>query len=309
FELELDGRPVTALLYFDFTYQYYVFSLSFSIIVSLIIFILIFIYSMGKLTKYVCRLSEEVQILEGGNLDYDILETGNDELTNLARSLNQMRSSFKSQLENEQKIHTAYRQFITELSHDLRTPLTSLILYTEILRSNRYENERQLRDYLEKIDSKAQHIKQLSDYLFEYALDRLPSDNGKRILMQAAFSAVMNDVIGDLEVNGFEITKNIEWRQLYVKVNPEYVRRIFENLQSNIRRYAERSADVLVESVFTEKSCGFSFMNTVSSGRPLIKGTGIGITNVRSMMSEMGGTCSVEETDSVFEITIMFPIQ
>lgn len=59
---------------------------------------------------------------------------------------------------------------ITDMSHDLRTPLTSIMIYTEILKKKKYKDEEQMQEYIEKIEQKTQRIKQLSERIFEYSL-------------------------------------------------------------------------------------------------------------------------------------------
>lgn len=119
--------------------------------------------------QYICQLSVEIQAMEGGDLDVPITFRGNHELTRLAHSLDSMRQAFQEQKEREINIFRANQAMIIAMSHDLRTPLTTLQIYTDILRYKKYEPS-QLDGYLEKIDAKAAQIKQLSENIFEYSL-------------------------------------------------------------------------------------------------------------------------------------------
>ena len=101
-EIRLADMTVQAVLYSDFTYRYHTVTTVMAILISLIVFVLIFLYSNRKLIRYICRLNDEVQILEGGNLEYEVSVEGNDELTDLANSMNRMRLSFQQQMENKQ---------------------------------------------------------------------------------------------------------------------------------------------------------------------------------------------------------------
>lgn len=105
--------------------------------------------------KYISKLSDEIAILEGGSLDYKITIKGKDELAALAEGLENMRISFCNMIEQEAEITSENNRIITEMSHDLRTPVTSMMLYTEILKKGRYKNEQQLLECLDKIDRKA----------------------------------------------------------------------------------------------------------------------------------------------------------
>ena len=119
---------------------------------------------------YILQLKDEIEILEGGSLDYPITVKGKDELAALAKGLDNMRKSFAGLIDQEGKMVQENQRIITEMSHDLRTPVTSIILYTEILKKGTYKDQEQQREYIEKIGQKAQRMKQLTDNLFEYSL-------------------------------------------------------------------------------------------------------------------------------------------
>ena len=82
--------------------------------------------------KYIRKLSKEIEILEGGNLEYKITVNGKDELAALAGGLECMRESFRNQSIQEAEIVRENQKIVTQMSHDLRTPLTSIMLYTEL---------------------------------------------------------------------------------------------------------------------------------------------------------------------------------
>ena len=305
--VQLSDTEAIAVLYSDFTYQYYVLGTALSAVLALVLFILLFLRSNRKLIRYICRLNEEVQILEGGNLEYQVSVEGNDEITDLARSMNRMKESFQQQMETEQNLHQANRRLVTEMSHDLRTPLTGMMLYLEILKSHRYTTEEELQDYLEKIDAKAHHMKQLSDHLFEYSLSDTTEERTEPQQMREAFAKIINHLIDDLSAHGFAGVSELTWASCYVDVNREYLRRIFENIASNAVKYAEPAAEILISTIETAQSCGFSVMNTCSVSGSQTESNGIGIESIRTMMRQMNGSCTVEQTETAFEITLLFP--
>lgn len=307
--IELDDRPVTAYVFSDFTYRFSVIGTAVSLAAAVFLFTVLFLCHIRQLIGYICRLNEQVQILEGGNLEYCLSVEGNDELTELARSMNRMRETIRRQMETEQQLHRANRQMITEMSHDLRTPLTGIMLYLEILRSRRYESEEQLQGYLEKIDAKAHHMKLLSDHLFEYAMQDTPPKQAEPRPMEAAFGPALAAMRDDLRARGFSVEAEPVWEGCFVQAEPEYVSRIFENITSNIQKYAEPAAAVTIETLYTDSACGFSVMNTICAGSPAVESSGVGIESVRSMMKQMGGSCGVERTDTAFAVTLLFPKQ
>ena len=75
---------------------------------------------------YVNQLSRDIEILEGGNLEYEVHVQGKDEISDLAAGLNAMKVSFKNQIEEVECLTRTNQEKVTENSHDLRTPLTTV---------------------------------------------------------------------------------------------------------------------------------------------------------------------------------------
>ena len=305
----LSDISASAVLYSDFTYQYYATWTTVAVLLSLVLFILLFIRRNRKLIRYICRLNEEVQILEGGNLEYQVSVEGNDELTDLARSMNRMRESFRQQMESEQALHQANRRLVTQMSHDLRTPLTGMMLYLEILRSRNYKTDEQLQDYLEKLDAKAHHLKQLSDHLFAYSFAETEKESTAPQMMHDAFGDIISQFTDDLSAQGFRVLSEVVWMPCFVRVNDEFIRRIFENIASNAAKYADRKETITISTVDSDKYCGFSVMNTCADSDRPIESSGVGIESIRAMMRQMNGLCTVEQSETIFEITLYFPKQ
>lgn len=86
----------------------------------------------GKI-RYIDLMEQEIQILKGGDLDYRITVKGKDELASLAAEIDAMRCAIKERQQKEEEAGKANRELVTAMSHDLRTPLTSLLGYVDIL--------------------------------------------------------------------------------------------------------------------------------------------------------------------------------
>ena len=162
---------------------------------------------------YILQLSKEIQILEGGSLEYAITVKGKDELSKLAEGIENMRKSFQRMIHKETEIVRENQKIVTEMSHDLRTPITSIMLYTEILKKGKYENEAQLLEYLKKIDQKARRMKQLSEHLFEYSL--LSGEDEVKLEEPDNFETLLYDLFSEtcsyLEQRGFQTIFQVRW--------------------------------------------------------------------------------------------------
>src|SRR5699024_3208320 len=115
----------------NYAYQIFIYVYIAEIVICFGIFLLLVLLGIRKRMGYIRKLSQEVEILEGGSLDYPITVKGNDELATLAFGLDSMRKSFQELLNQEAKMVQENQRIVTEMSHDLRTPITSILLYTE----------------------------------------------------------------------------------------------------------------------------------------------------------------------------------
>ena len=164
-----DGQG-EVVLYSNELYRYSTYATMVEIILCAALFLLGFLIAFQRTVSYMRQISLEIQAMEGGDLNRPITVRGDNDLTALAESLDAMRLAFRAQQEREASTYAANQALISQMSHDLRTPLTTLLIYTEILRYGKYQGEEQLRGYLDKIDGKAQQIKQLAENLLEYSL-------------------------------------------------------------------------------------------------------------------------------------------
>lgn len=305
-----DGS-VEAVLYYNGFNTYY--STGCEILLSLCIlwwFPGFFLFNSRKLVKYIVQLSEEIQAMEGGDLEHPITIQGSDELTTLASCLDSMRVTLRQQQEEEAQASAKVKNLITEMSHDLRTPLTTLLLYTEILRYHKYDTPEQEADYLTKIDSKARQIKQLSDNLFEYAL--VTRDTVAVLDPPAHFSEIfespLTELVETLQQRGFACALELGEEDVVLSVSEQYVHRILDNITSNLLKYADPKNDVVVRFVQEEGRAGLCFENRVLLIPASAESTKVGLPSIETMMEKMGGVCRIEQPEGVFRMTLLFKV-
>ena len=306
YDIKFSDKHLSAVMYMDISYRYYIRGNAIAFTMATILFMFLFTRSNREIISYVIRLGKDVQIIEGGNLDYEISVEGNDELTDLAKSMNRMRESFKDQLLTEQQLHNANSRLITEMSHDLRTPLTGLMLYTEILKSGKYNDEDELLEYLEKIYGKARVLKHLSDNLFEYAVDSSRPTKNQTEDFKNALSVFVDEIIKDLESEAYEVKMNLDWKPAKIMLDKELLERISGNIVSNILRYADKDSPIVIESIYSDNHCGISFINKLAEKREETDSHGIGLSSVKSMMQQMNGSCTAEQTGDAFDLDLLF---
>ena len=330
---EFADGTADVFLYGFFSYPLYSYAMIAEILLAVILLVVIVILGIRKPVRYIGRLKAECEILGSGDLDYQVTVQGKDELSLLARGLDNMRIALRESNEKEAELTAANRRMITEMSHDLRTPLTSLLIYTEILEKRAVKDPQQLMEYVRKIEKKARQIKRLSDNIFEYALitEETEAELGEPQTLWSLFYDPLSEMTAYLEERGYTVGLQTNRRpasssdsggdsrpdddsdsdRRQIRVNEEYINRIMDNIVSNIEKYADKSMPVRAEVVYTEEYGGLAFQNgTACDARDRRKtegSTNIGLHNVEKMMKNMNGYCGVKQTENIFEITLMFP--
>lgn len=294
-----------------YAYQFYNYAMLAELVLSFILFLLLVLFGIRSKMAYILKLSDEVEILEGGSLDYKITVKGKDELAALAEGLESMRLSFQELIRQEARMVQENQKIVTEMSHDLRTPVTSIMLYTEILKKGSYKGEGQWKEYVEKIDRKARRMKQLTDHLFEYSLtageEEVQLEEPETC--ETLFYDLFSETCSYLEQQGFEVSFQVEWPQSRLRISTDYVMRIMDNLTSNIMKYADTSMPVAVSAVEEGNMAGFLFENKVKKPEEETESNGIGIQSVKNMMAKMRGKCMTEQEGERFRVLLLFPGQ
>ena len=306
-----DGE-LQVLLYYDPVLAWVRWGTAGLIVLCVGLFLAVFLLGCRRIVRYICLLSQEVQVMENGDFSRPVTVQGSDELAALASCLDSMRVTLAQQRRQEAETSARVKDLITQMSHDLRTPLTTLLLYTEIVAGGKYHSQAQLEEYLGKIDTKARQIKQLSDNLFEYAL--VTRDTVVALDGPASFSQIFEEPLAEfadqLDQRGFGCLLDLGEEDVRLQVYRPYIRRIFDNIASNIFKYADPAHPVLVSFVREGEKAGLAFANV-----PLPPDTGgaestkVGLISVQTMMEKMQAEVEVSQTARQYCITLLFPVK
>lgn len=302
-----DGAAeITITGFYDYRIYDYVFFAE--LILAFGLFLFIVLRGIQTKMKYIELLSREIEILEGGALDYAVTVNGKDELAELAQSIEQMRLSFQNLLSRESELIKENQKIVTEMSHDLRTPVTAIMLYTEIIKSGKYKENGQLDKYVDKIQAKAQRIKQLTDSLFTYTLT-----SGENIVKldeaescKTVFYDIFSETCNYLEQRGFRVVFQAQWTEEKLQVSREYVVRIMDNITSNIMKYADPYGPVFISLYDDGEFINICFENRILYLQEKPESTEIGIQSVRNMMKKMGGECTYGQLQGMFRMELRF---
>ncbi|AGF55547.1 signal transduction histidine kinase [Clostridium saccharoperbutylacetonicum] len=292
-----------------FEYKYYYFLAFAGIAISLLFFIILILFFINKKITYIGLLETEIKILEGGDLTYDITIDSNDELSSLAQSINDMRKSFIERLENESEAQLANSELITALSHDLRTPLTALVGYLDIIEYKKYKTEENFKQYIHNSREKAYQIKYLSDKLFEYftvfntcdALE-LETFNGNELLEQ-----LIQEQIFLLDNKGFFFDFSSCNTPFLLEVNLISMQRVFDNIFSNLSKYADKSKVIKVNYYIEKEKLFITVENQINNLKAL-DSTGIGLKTCKKIIEMHKGEFDIKRRENLFLISITLNI-
>lgn len=233
------------------TYEYYTDTNSFlALILSVIVFISIFIIVTNKKMKYIEEIASGVRIISSGDLSYRVEEKGKDEIKNLAENINNMASETQSRIEAERRSEKTKSELITNVSHDLRTPLTSVMGYIGLIKDGKYEDDAMMKEYLNIAFNKSNQLKELIEDLFEYTKinnQGIVLDKNKVNIVEF-LSQIIEEYIPIFEENEIEVVKKFVDERAIVEIDAGKMVRVFENLFSNAIKYSYKPGEVIVST-------------------------------------------------------------
>lgn len=195
--------------------------------------------------RYIHTLSKAINVIASGNLEHKVKILGKDELTVLAGNINRMVEELKEIKEKEQKVEEAKNELITNISHDIRTPLTSIIGYANHIMETYKDNE-QLIKYIKIIDEKAQRLSILIDDLFEFAI--LTGSEVKLNKSRVSLVELTRQVIEEMMPLGVQnhimFDLAVPTDELIVDIDAVKFARVFENIISNAIKYSYKPGSI-----------------------------------------------------------------
>ena len=302
---------VRAFLYYYAGDAFYFWMTVISGLLAFAAFSLCFVVLISRKVSYIARLKKELDILSGGQLEYPVTITGKDELGELASGIDQMRRSIIRHQEVESQMRSANSELITAMSHDLRTPLTSLLAYLEIIQRKKYKDKQQMEELILKSIGQTMRIKQMADKLFTYFLAYATEGETaepQTVDADPLFQQILRDYAYALESNGMSVGMNLARTDVKVKINTELLQRALDNLYSNLLKYAAPKSHIL----FTLDRQGSNLLlyisNVIRSNRETYESTGIGLITCKRIIEYHGGSFTANEIGHCFYVTISIPI-
>lgn len=275
-----------------------------------------------------------IETIAGGQLEYQV-DTENlhgDNLT-LARSVNSIGNGIKEAVEISMKDERMKADLITNVSHDIKTPLTSIINYVDLIKREQVEDEK-IRSYIGVLDEKSQRLKQLTDDLVEAS--KISSGNISLQFEKINLTELMNQTIGEFsekfEQKNLTTVMNINVQNAVIEADSRRIWRVMENLFNNVYKYAmegtrvyvtidtlaqdaERNREMIEVSVKNISSMPLNCAPDELTERFIrgdesrtTEGSGLGLSIARDLTQAQHGTFEIRLDGDLFKVILTFPM-
>jgi len=285
----------------------------------------------GAVAFLLLRYARRIYKLESGAQkasegEYEtLIEAGGDELGRIAGSINSISAGINTAVEQRMKSERLKTELITNVSHDIRTPLTSIITYTDLLKSEGLDCER-APEYLDVLVQKSMRLKTLIDELFEAA--KAATGNIEVYLTELDIVSLVNQVLGELDSavisSGLDLRVNMPDR-LITRADGRLMQRVVENLLTNVFKYSLPGSRVYLDVYAPDKARVLLALKNISAAELNFDpselterfkrgdnsrtdgGSGLGLSIVQSFMDAQGGRFTVSIDGDLFKATVELP--
>lgn len=302
----------------------------FSWMLGVAAFVVLFYFLTRKKMRYIEELADGLLAISKGNLQYRVTEKSRDELGSLAANINLMAAELESKIESERQTEKVKNELITNVSHDLRTPLTSIMGYLRLLMNRQYENEHQMQNYFQIVYGKTERLQALIEDLFEYTklTDKETSLSKETVCLNELIEQMLDELIPLEAEHNVNFSKQVPAERIYMSANPDAMARLLENLLSNAIKYSHKPAIITVElkkeaehAVISVQNKGDSipqqdlprlferFYRVDKARAEGTGGTGLGLAIAKSIVELHEGRIWAESEDGETRFFVQFTIQ
>ncbi|MEO4053863.1 HAMP domain-containing sensor histidine kinase [Solibacillus sp. CAU 1738] len=291
--------------------------------IPLFIFVLmptlyVFLRRMG----YLNRVMKQTKDMAEGRLTSDVVVKGKSPIADHAKNLNELREGVRKSMSEQAKSERLKTELITNVSHDLRTPLTSIITYTDLLKNPDLEEEERLK-YIDILDKKSARLKTLIEDLFD--VSKMASGNVELMKQRVDLAQLLQQAVGehgeDFAAQNLDLRVNIENQPIFAYVDGQKWWRVIDNIIVNARKYSLPNTRVYVtlkqtgtEAEFTVKNIAkYELTENVDELTERFKradtsrhtdGSGLGLAIAQSIVDLHGARMKIEVDGDLFKVVV-----
>ncbi len=297
-------------------------------ILWLIIFTTFFLFAINGRIKYLRYIGKSVTNIKTQQYLSPIDIKGGDEIAQLAKDINTMSARLKENYDREKKQEEAKNELIVAVSHDLKTPLTSIIGYLELLNKEKETYTGKQQEYLEIAYEKSKNLKKLIEELFEYT--KLLNGYTKLNKVPYNIAVLVNQIIGEhvlfLSEKDIKVEIECDKNELECEIDIQRFIRVIDNLVRNAEKYSYRNSIFAIKMWENGRNVKLSFTNEGDnigeedlvkifdemyridkSRNAEIEGSGLGLSISKKIIELHGGRIWAECEDNKVSFNIELP--
>lgn len=296
-------------------------------ILALVVFLLVFFALTHQVTGYITTILQGACKMVDGDFSHRIDVRYQDEFSCIADSINRMADAVETMKKKEEEAEETKNELITNVAHDLRTPLTSIIGYIDIVNNMPDLTEAQRSEYLKITWEKARKLEKLINELFSFtkiSYGGMPMHMEKIDLIKLLEQEV-DELYPTFKDNELECVLETDTDSCMVMADGEQLVRVFDNLLGNAVKYGRYGKMIRVRTVTEQSQIRIQVVNYGSvipaenlpflfekfykvdtSRQPSSEGTGLGLAIAKSIVESHGGSISVKSSfdGTVFEVIL-----
>jgi signal transduction histidine kinase len=296
-----------------------------AIVVYIPLFVCIFlpvVYILFKHIGYYNKIKVATDELVKGNYNHKVPVEGKTTLAQLAKNINILKEGMASSQKEQVKSERLKTELITNVSHDLRTPLTSIITYTDLLKKEGLTKEEQA-DYITIIDQKSQRLKLLIEDLFE--VSKMTSGNiqlqKEKVDVVQLLQQSLAEYDEKIKASTLQFRFTTPKDHIYTFIDGQKMWRVFDNLINNTLKYSLENTRVYLSVAESDNQIVISFKNVskFELGDDIEElfqrfkrgdesrhtdGSGLGLAIAKSIVDLHGGNLQIDVDGDLFKITI-----
>ena len=286
------------------------------------------LYSIKK-TIEISMINEKLRNLDSDKINYSMIEDGSKEIIELVKLINNLRNNYENAVEETLRNERLKTELISNVSHDLRTPLTSIINYVNILQSEGVTEEER-KEYLEILEHKSKKLKALIDDLFE--MSKINSGKIRINKEKIDIMSLLHQSIGEYsfmyEDKEIEFIVNSEKEQIFINLDGKMMSRAIENVLINALKYSLNKTRIYINAnIITDTVC-LSFKNVANyemsfdndeiferfergdkARNSKIEGSGLGLAITKSIVELHGGIVKIKREGDMFKLYMYLPYE
>lgn len=301
------------------------------LVIGIAAFALVFLVLSAETIRFIERLHVAIHDVAKGDLDVPMPTRSPDELGKLSGDLSRMVQELKAMIERERASEQARYDLVTSVSHDLRTPLTSILGYLQLVDEDKYVDEIELRHYVAVARDKCLQLQRMVEQLFEFTRTSHGAVKlaARPVNLAELVEQLAEEFVPSLQSAGMDYRLRLPTDRVDVAADPDLLVRVFENLISNAIRYGESGGVVELE---LEREGSQAVVRVINRSEPIPEselphlfesfyrveksrstatgGAGLGLAIARNIVTLHGGAISARngpDRQLIFEVRLPLP--